>query len=169
MALLRVRVYPDPILKKKALPVTSFGPAEQKLFDDMIETMFIEDGVGIAAPQVGVSKRILIACPTMKKGGEYVVVNPEILDMHGRELGAEGCLSFPGISGEVLRAKKIRFRFQDRDGKSHEMEVKDLFARIIQHEMDHLEGLLLIDRLNFDQRQKVLAEYKTYQKQYQAH
>ena len=101
------------------------------------------------------------AAPTVKQGEEYVIVNPEILDSQGREIGAEGCLSLPGISGEVARAKKIRLRYQDRFGDMHEKELKDFFARIIQHEMDHLEGILLIDRLDFNKRQEVLARYRT--------
>ena len=160
MALLKVRVYPDPILKKKAEPLSEFGPAEQKFFDDMIETMHVEDGVGLAAPQVGVSKRLLIACPTVKRGEEYVIVNPEILESSGREMGAEGCLSLPGIQGEVARAKKIKLRYQDRTGKVITTELKDFFARIIQHEMDHLDGVLLIDRVDFNQRQEILSQYQ---------
>lgn len=159
MALLKVRIYPDPVLKKKADLLTEFGAKEQKLFDDMIETMYIEDGVGIAAPQIGVSKRIFIACPTVKQGEEFVMVNPVITNPAGLEIGVEGCLSLPGISGEVARAKKLNLKYQDRKGIWQEMEVKDFFARIVQHEMDHLEGILLIDRLDFQKRQEVLAQY----------
>lgn len=160
MTLLKVRTYPDPILKLKAVPLTEFGPKEQKLFDDMIETMYVEDGVGIAAPQIGVSKRIFIACPTMKKGEEYVVVNPEVYESSGRETGVEGCLSLPGVSGDVVRAKKLKMRYQDRFGKHHDIEAKDFFARVIQHEMDHLDGMLLIDRVSFNQRQEILSQYQ---------
>ena len=160
MPLLKVRVYPDPVLKKKAVALTDFGPASQKLFDDMIETMYVEDGVGLAAPQVGISKRVLIASPTLKRGEEHVIINPEILESAGTELGMEGCLSLPGISGEVRRTKKIRLRFQDRHGKPHEETLKDFFARIIQHEIDHLEGILLIDRVDFNKRQEILAAYE---------
>ena len=160
MALLKVKTYPDPLLKKKTEPLTQFGPEEQKLFDDMIETMVAEDGVGLAAPQVGISKRILIASPTMTRGEEYVFVNPEVFEARGRELGLEGCLSLPGISGEITRAKAIRFRALDRRGRPLEMEVKDFFARIIQHEVDHLNGILLIDRVDFDRRQELLAAYQ---------
>ena len=160
MALLKIRVFPDPVLKQKAQPLSEFGPAQHKLFDDMIETMYVEDGVGLAAPQIGVSKRILIASPTMKKGEEFVIVNPEIYESSGRQTGPEGCLSFPGVSGEVERAKKIRVRFLDRYGKAQDLEVKDFFARIIQHEMDHLDGILLIDRVGFGARQELLAHYK---------
>lgn len=160
MALLKVKTYPDPVLKKKAEPLHRFGPEEQKLFDDMIETMYAEEGVGLAAPQVGISKRILIASPTMTRGEEYVFVNPEIFEARGRELGLEGCLSLPGISGEIARAKIVRFRALDRKGQPLEMEVKDFFARIIQHELDHLNGILLIDRVDFDKRQELLAAYQ---------
>lgn len=160
MALLKIKTYPDPVLKKKAEPLHQFDPEEQKLFDDMIETMYAEDGVGLAAPQVGISKRILIASPTMTQGEEYVFVNPEIFETRGRELGLEGCLSLPGISGEIARAKIVRFRALDRKGQPLEMEVKDFFARIIQHELDHLNGILLIDRVDFDKRQELLAAYQ---------
>ncbi len=160
MAILKIRTFPDPVLKQKAEPLTQFGAAEQKLFDDMIETMYTADGVGLAAPQVGVSKQIMIACPTMTPGEEYVFVNPEIIEAKGRELGLEGCLSLPGISGEISRAKAIRFKALDRRGKPVEMQVKDFFARIIQHEADHLNGILLIDRVDFDKRQELLTAYQ---------
>lgn len=160
MALLKVRHYPDPVLKKKAETLTEFGPKEQKLFDDMIDTMHVEDGVGLAAPQIGVSKRILIACPTAKPGEEFVVVNPEILESSGREIGPEGCLSLPGITGDVARFKKIKLRYQDRTGQVITAEIRDFFARVIQHEMDHLDGILLVDRVDFSKRQELLKQYQ---------
>ena len=160
MALLKVRTYPDPVLKKKAEPLHEFGSSEQKIFDDMIETMWVEDGVGLAAPQIGFSKRILVASPSMKKSETLVFVNPEITQSVGRELGVEGCLSLPGISGEIMRAKKIHVRFLDRRGRRQAMDAKGLLARIIQHEIEHLDGILLIDRLDFNKRQQVLAGYQ---------
>lgn len=160
MSILKVKKYPEPVLRKKAEPLTQFGPEEQKFFDDMIDTMYAEEGVGLAAPQVGISKRVLVASPTLTRGEEYVFVNPEILEARGRELGLEGCLSLPGISGEIPRAKVIRFRALDRQGKPLEMEIRDFFARIIQHEVDHLNGVLLIDRVDFDKRQELLAAYQ---------
>ncbi len=160
MPILKVRAYPDPVLKQKAKPLDNFGPQEQKLFDDMIETMYVEDGVGLAAPQIGVSQRIFIASPTMTEGEEYVFVNPEIIETRGKEISLEGCLSLRGISGEIPRAKIVKFRALDRNGKPVEMEVKDLFARIVQHEIDHLDGILLIDRVDFNKRQELLASYQ---------
>lgn len=160
MAILQIRKYPDPVLKKKTEPLTRFGPEEQALFEDMIETMYAEEGVGLAAPQVGISKRIIVASPTMKQGEEHVFVNPEIIEARGREAAKEGCLSLPGIGGEIPRAKVIRFRALDRHGKPVEVEAKDFFARIIQHEVDHINGLLLIDRVDFNKRQELLAAYE---------
>ena len=157
---MEIKLYPDPVLKQPAEPVTDFGPETQKLFDDMIETMYAKDGVGLAAPQVGVLKHILIVSPNMKRGEEYVICNPDIYEAKGSEIGLEGCLSLPGVSGEVSRAKVIRMRFRDRKGKAHDVEVRDFFARVVQHEKDHLDGILLIDRVDFNQRQEILSKYQ---------
>lgn len=160
MALLKIHTYPDPVLAKKAERVTDFGSEQQKFFDDMIETMYVEDGVGLAAPQVGVSKQIMIVSPRARRGEEMVIVNPDIYETQGQQMGPEGCLSFPGISGDVLRATKIKVRYQDRNGNAVEAEFSDFTARVIQHENDHLNGILLIDRVSFSDRQKLLDEYQ---------
>lgn len=160
MAKLKIRTYPDPVLKKKAVPLKEFGAVEQKLFDDMIETMYVADGVGLAAPQVGLSLQIFVACPTMKPGEEYVMVNPVIEHASGEGLLAEGCLSLPGISAEVARATCVTVSYQDRHGKKHRAEVRDFFARVIQHEMDHLNGLLLIDHFSGAKQAELLAQYQ---------
>ncbi|HTL48505.1 MAG TPA: peptide deformylase [Verrucomicrobiae bacterium] len=160
MALLKVLIYPNPVLTQQALPLESFGPREQKLFDDLVDTMYHEDGVGLAAPQVGISQRILIVSPRAKRGEEEVVVNPVIYESRGQEIGPEGCLSFPGLTAEVMRATRIRVRYQDREGKPVDRELKDFFARVIQHEMDHLDGITLIDRVDFNQRMKLLSQYQ---------
>jgi len=159
MAKLKIRTYPDPVLKQKAVPVTDFGPAMQKLFDDMIETMHVSDGVGLAAPQIGISQQIFIACPNMRKGEAHVMVNAVIEKKSGSAVAAEGCLSVPGISAEILRATKLLLTFQDRHGKKHALEVEDFFARVIQHEMDHLDGLLLIDHFEGKKREEMIANY----------
>ena len=161
MAKLKIRTYPDPVLKKKTASTTDFGPATQKLFDDMIETMHAADGVGLAAPQIGISQQIFIACPTMRHGEEFVMVNAAIEKKSGTVVAAEGCLSFPGISGEIVRSAKIRLTFQDRRGKKHAIEFEDFFARVIQHELDHLNGILLIDHFKGAKREKLLTQYES--------
>ena len=161
MAKLKIRTYPDPVLKKKSAPVADFGSALQKLFDDMIETMHVFDGVGLAAPQIGISQQIFIACPTMRRGEEYVIVNAFIEKKSGAVAASEGCLSLPGISGEIVRAQKVRLAFQDRHGKMHSAEIDDFFARVIQHEMDHLNGILLIDHFKGEAREKMLTQYES--------
>ena len=163
MARLKIRTYPDPVLKKKAAPLTDFGPALQKLFDDMIVTMHAADGVGLAAPQIGISQQIFIACPTMRHGEEHIMVNAVIEKKSGTAVANEGCLSFPGISGEVVRATELQLTFQDRFGKKHAAEVSDFFARVIQHEMDHLNGILLIDHFKGEKREKLIAQYESAQ------
>ncbi|HOW87924.1 MAG TPA: peptide deformylase [Candidatus Omnitrophota bacterium] len=159
MPKLKIRTYPDPILKKKAAPVTDFGPAAQKLFDDMVETMHVSDGVGLAAPQIGISQQIFIACPTMKFGEEFVMINPVIEEKSGAAAGLEGCLSVPGISAEIIRYTKLTLSFQDRHGKKHNGSFEGFFARVIQHEIDHLNGLLLIDHFSGKKREELLAQY----------
>jgi len=161
MGKLKIRTYPDPVLKKKAAPVTDFGPALQKLFDDMIATMHTADGVGLAAPQIGISQQIFIACPTMRHGEEYVMVNAVIEQKSGTAVAAEGCLSLPGISGEIMRATELRLTFQDRFGKKHAAEIEGFFARVIQHEMDHLNGILLIDHFKGAKREQLIAQYES--------
>lgn len=159
MAKLKIRTYPDPVLKKKAAPVTDFSPAMQKLFDDMIETMHSADGVGLAAPQIGISQQIFIACPAMRRGEAHVMVNAVIEKKSGTTVATEGCLSLPGISGEIVRATQLRLTFQDRFGKKYAIEVEDFFARVIQHEMDHLNGILLIDHFKGKQREELITNY----------
>ncbi len=161
MTKLKIRTYPDPVLKKKTTAVTDFGPAMQKLFDDMIATMHASDGVGLAAPQIGISQQIFIACPTMRHGEEYVMVNAVIEKKSGTTIAPEGCLSMPGISGTVVRAAKLRLAFQDRLGKKCLIEIEDFFARVIQHEMDHLNGILLIDHFKGVVRERLIENYYT--------
>ncbi|MBN1688152.1 MAG: peptide deformylase [Candidatus Omnitrophica bacterium] len=165
MAVLKIYVYPAPILLKTAKRVSDFGPETQEFIEDLIETMYVEDGVGLAATQVGVAKQIFVACPTMKQGEEIIVINPEIDQMQGEETDVEGCLSLPNISAKVPRAKSIRLRYYDREGTKCEMTAKDFYARVIQHETDHLNGKLFVDRVDFGTRQELLAQYEQIQKE----
>ena len=160
MVKLKVVVYPNPILTKKAELVRKIGENEKRLIRQMIQTMHDEGGVGIAAPQVGVSKRIFIASPETKNGTEMVFINPVIFKSSGDQIDLEGCLSLPGISGEVRRFKKIEFEYMNEGGKVVQGKALDFLARIFQHELDHLDGKLLIDRVDFDQRQALLSEYQ---------
>ena len=160
MAVLKIAQYPSAILAKKAKTVTTIGKEEQQLIQDMIETMYHDDGVGLAAPQVGVSKQIIVISPRAHRGEERVLINPVITESSGEEVGLEGCLSLPGISGEVRRATKIKFQALDPTG-AHIVETAQAFtARVIQHEIDHLNGILLIDRVDFNKRQELLSAYQ---------
>ena len=161
MAILKIREYPDPILSMKAKPVGKISPKEFRLIQDMIETMYQEDGVGLAAPQVGISQRIIVVSPEGEPGDEEVYINPEILESsQDEEVGPEGCLSLPGVSCDVRRAKRIQLRTLDLKGKQRTEDLKDFHARVMQHEIDHLNGVLLIDRLDFNRRQMLLGSYR---------
>ncbi|MDT3414755.1 peptide deformylase [Brevibacillus aydinogluensis] len=143
MAIRTIVKHPDPILREKSAVVTKFNANLHKLLDDMAETMYDADGVGLAAPQVGVSKRVIV----MDCGeGLIEVVNPEIIAYEGEQFDyPEGCLSIPGLRGDVRRHKWIKLRGQDRYGNVFEMEADDLLSRCAQHEIDHLNGILFID------------------------
>ena len=161
MAILKIREYPDPVLSMKAKSVGTIGPKELRLIQDMIETMYQEDGVGLAAPQVGISQRIIVVSPEGEPGEEEVYINPEIFESsQDEEVGPEGCLSLPGVSCDVRRTKRIRLRALDLQGKQRTQDLKDFHARVVQHEIDHLNGVLLIDRLDFNRRQMLLGSYR---------
>jgi len=143
MAICTIVKHPDPILREKAIVVTKFNSNLHKLLDDMAETMYDADGVGLAAPQVGVSKRVIV----MDCGdGLIEVVNPQIVDFKGEQFDRpEGCLSIPGLRGDVRRHAWVKLRGQDRFGKEFELEAEELLSRCAQHEIDHLNGVLFID------------------------
>jgi len=146
-----VRHYPDPVLTRPATPVAVFDDALRTRIAEMFETMYVEGGVGLAAPQVGWDARALVLNPAGARedeSGVLAVVNPRLVKKWGRATAEEGCLSFPGIFVDVTRPKGVRVRFQDVDGSEHEFELDDFRARILQHEMDHLEGVLLVHRMS---------------------
>lgn len=134
----------DPILREKAKEVKEINASILRLLDNMKDTMYAANGVGLAAPQIGVPKRVII----VDIGDEelFELVNPEIVFSEGLETDTEGCLSVPGVVGEVARAQKIKIKGLDRQGKTVEIEAEGLLARAFQHEMDHLEGILFIDK-----------------------
>jgi len=148
--ILTIRKYPDPILSQPGEPVTEFNAELRKLIADMFETTYASQGVGLAAPQVGVSKRLTVIDLSMGKKPEdkLVLINPEIIFSEGKLYDEEGCLSFPDIREKVVRAAKVRIRAQDEKGKWFEMDGEDLLSRCFQHEIDHLDGMLFIFRMS---------------------
>jgi len=144
-------------LKEKAAPVDEVTPAIRSLLDDMAETMYAAPGVGLAAPQVGVGLRIFVVdvAPEDQPSELKEFINPEILTCEGTQTYEEGCLSFPGIAEDVERAARVRVRALDRGGEAFELETEELLAVAIQHEHDHLEGILLVDHLGLLKRRMV--------------
>jgi peptide deformylase len=155
MAKLKILEFPDPRLRKKAVPVETVDDELRTLIDDMFETMYDAPGIGLAATQVDVHRRLLVADVTPDKTDPHALINPEILEKDGVTVTDEGCLSVPGYYEEVERAQHIRVRFLDRDGERQEMEAEGLLAVCIQHEMDHLEGKLFVDYLSETKRQRI--------------
>jgi len=163
MALYPVLHLPDPRLRNVAQPVTDFGPELQKLIDDMYETMYHEKGIGLAATQIGIAKRLAVIDVSQERNQRLCIINPEILTREGSELMEEGCLSVPGIYDKAPRAVRVKMRALDRQGKSFELETDGLLAHCIQHEIDHLNGKLFIDYLSPLKRkmaQKKLEKHK---------
>jgi peptide deformylase len=148
--ILTILKYPDPILSRPGEPVTEFNAELRKLVADMFETTYSNQGVGLAAPQVGVSKRLTTIDVSMGKDpkDKLVLINPEITFSEGKLYEEEGCLSFPDIREKVVRAAKVRIRAQDEHGKWFEMDGEDLLARAFQHEIDHLDGVLFLFRMS---------------------
>ena len=148
-------VYPivkfgDPVLEKKAAIITEFDEELRKLADDMFESMYAAHGVGLAAPQIGISKRIAVIDVTFKEDPEakIVLVNPEIVHTEGRQTSSEGCLSLPEFREKVTRPMKVKVRAQNLEGKTIEVEGEELLARALLHETDHLNGKLYISHIS---------------------
>jgi len=165
MAVLDILHYPDPRLKQVSETVKLFDDALQQFIIDLEETMRAgPGGVGIAAPQVGYLKRIAIvdvsSKPKISHHGKLILINPEITDWQGMKKGREGCMSVPDFTGNVIRAEKIKLKFQNISGDWSEYELEGFEARAVQHEMDHLDGLLFLDRLV--SRRSDLFERKVY-------
>jgi len=149
----QIRVFGDPVLKKTASEVTDINGALVRLTDDMLATMYAAPGVGLAAPQVGVGKRLFV----YDLGeGPQVLINPEISESDGEWAYEEGCLSVPELTFEILRPKQIHVRGRDLDGNEVSFEADEILARLVQHELDHLDGVLLLEHLDDDQRKGAL-------------
>jgi peptide deformylase len=144
-----ILVYPDPFLARKAVPVAAVNDRIRALIRDMFDTMYAAEGVGLAATQVGVGKRVVVldVSPVDETLAPVAVVNPEIVLRNGSVTGVEGCLSVPGVQGEVCRAETIEVRGMDEQGKPLRIRAAGILSRALQHEIDHLDGVLFIDRL----------------------
>ncbi len=155
MAIRKILHYPDPRLRRKALPVDTVDDEIRTLIDDIAETMYQAPGMGLAAPQIDVSKRILVIDISEARNDLRVLVNPELLTQEGEQTMEEGCLSVPGVYEEVTRAEKVTVRALGRDGKPFELETDGLLATCVQHEIDHLNGKLFVDYLSRLKQQRV--------------
>jgi peptide deformylase len=155
MAKLAILEFPDPRLRTRAVPVEKVDAELRALIDDMFETMYAAPGIGLAATQVDVHKRLLVTDVSADKTEPHVLINPTIVDSSGKTVCEEGCLSVPGYYADVERAEQIRVRFTDRDGEDRELEADGLLAVCIQHEMDHLDGKLFVDYLSEAKRQRL--------------
>jgi len=161
MATLDIIIAPDPRLKLKCAPVARVDAAVRKLMDDMLETMYAAPGIGLAAPQVGVLKRVIVLDIDREdvKTGPLVMANPEIVEASDEDATyEEGCLSVPEHYSEVVRPAKVRVRYLDRDGKQQEMTCEGLLATCVQHEIDHLDGILFIDHISALKRNMILRK-----------
>jgi peptide deformylase len=160
MALLEIKKYPEKILKEKTAYIESIDRDIQCLINDMIETMNAARGVGLAANQVGVLKRLCVIDTREEKSPLIVLINPVILEKEGVEESEEGCLSVPGYLPVIKRAAKVSIKGLNREGKPVEIEATGLLARALQHEIDHLDGLLIIDRISPIKREFFKKRYK---------
>lgn len=144
MAVYQVLTLPHQVLRSKAEPVSRINNGVLRVLDNMRDTLYAEDGVGLAAPQIGVSKRLVV----IDIGDDHLIelINPEITTMEGEKTGSEGCLSIPGVVGLVKRAERVKVKALNRLGEEMHIEGTDLLARALQHEIDHLDGILFIDK-----------------------
>ncbi|MDJ0792411.1 MAG: peptide deformylase [Acidimicrobiia bacterium] len=158
MAIYPIRTFPDPVLTLKAGTVRTFDDDLQRLVDDMLETMYDAPGVGLAAPQIGISKRVFVADAG---DGPFAMVNPEVVETQGKWKFEEGCLSVPGRYWTIKRADFVRAEGLDLDGNPVAYEGDELLGRVLQHEIDHLNGVLLLERLSARTRRAALSDLRS--------
>jgi len=157
MAVFSIRTLADPVLREKAKRVTNIDSSVQRLIDDMIDSMRAASGLGLAAPQIGVSLRIAVI--EMPDEDAITLINPEIIKRQGERLVGEACLSVPGYHGEVKRSVEVKIKAQDRRGKSIRLKADDLLAQALEHEIDHLNGILYIDHItDHDKLQAIVPD-----------
>ena len=158
-------IEPDPVLRGIARPVEAFTKDLQRLARDLIETMYANDGIGLAAPQVGLELQVFVANPSQQRGQELVIVNPSLEAAGGRAGIVEGCLSLPNVWDRVRRAARVRVRGYDVAGRPLVIEAQGLLAIVLQHEFDHLQGRLFVDRLSWLRRRRALIKLKAFRVQ----
>ena len=158
--------YPEPVLARRGAEVTEFGPALAKLVEEMFESMYAAQGIGLAAPQIAISQRITVIDVSFGKNpsDKLALINPEIVSSDGRQVEEEGCLSLPDIREKVARAASVKVRAQNPKGEWFEVEGEELLARALQHEIDHLDGVLFIDRISRLKRELALRKIRKMQK-----
>lgn len=161
MARREIRLLGDPVLRRPAEPVPEVDDEVRALMDDMLETMYAADGVGLAAPQIGLSHRVIVLDVRESDSGPIALVNPRVVEQ-GRELAREeeGCLSLPGLSEVVERSAQVTVEGLDRDGELRRIEATGLLARVLQHEIDHVDGVLFIDRVSPLKRKMLLSRWE---------
>ena len=162
MAVRKIVSIPHPCLRKVAPNVEVFDDALRALVDDMYETMYAASGVGLAAPQIAISKRVAVIDASDQKNEKFCLINPEIIETKNEVVMTEGCLSVPGTYDEVVRASYVRFKAFDEFGKEYEREGEGLLAEAVQHEIDHLNGKLYIDLLSPLKRKRAKAKMEKY-------
>jgi peptide deformylase len=160
MTRLAILEYPDPRLRTRARPVRVFDQALERLVDDMFETMYEARGIGLAATQVDVHRQVVTIDVSSEKNRPEVFINPEILSCEVEGMVEESCLSLPGVKADVARAIQVRVRTQDRAGQSAERDLEGMLAVCLQHELDHLQGKLFVDRLSFFKRLRIRRQYR---------
>ena len=165
MALLNILEFPDPRLRKSARPVETVDNALRRLVDDMLETMYHAPGIGLAAPQVNQHKRVIVIDVSENKDSPLCLINPEIIARQGESEMEEGCLSVPGFFEKVKRAEKITVSALDREGRPFRLDAEGLLAVCVQHEIDHLQGLLFVDYISSLKRQRIRKKLLKTQRQ----
>ena len=165
MAKLDVLRFPDPRLREKAVPVAGIDAEIRTLAADMLETMYERNGIGLAATQVNVRKRVVVMDLSQERNQPLILINPEILSSSGETESQEGCLSVPGFYDVVPRAEQVRYRYLDLDGAGVEGDAADLLAICLQHEIDHLNGKLFVDYLSTLKRQRIRKKIEKQDKQ----
>ncbi len=165
---MELRYFPDPALTERARPIESIDESVAQAALEMLELMHEKNGIGLAGPQVGYGFRIFVMNPGGDGAADRVLINPEILETRGQSVGEEGCLSFPGLYAKIQRAEWIRYRYRTLAGGTEEQEAEGMEARAIQHECDHLDGILFVKRMSPAEKQSRSGQLRELERKWQA-